>query len=1050
VKTLTLRTLGECAIQVGDATVSPTAPHLFALLLFLGVERCRDVPRATLIEVLFPDDSASSATHNLRQLLYRVRKLGLDLGGSVSTVRLDGAAVVDVVNRRLDRPYHESAKSPGSSCELLPGYQPPTPRFSQWLECYRDGVHRALVRKLAEELQTARRGANWSTVESFASSLLTLDPFNETATLCMAESLARTGSKQRAVTMLQRFEEEVGSPTSGLALPSRLLKRRISESTLDERGDSAEAPLVGRTREMEVLSDQWSRARAGRCTVVTLTGEKSIGKSRLTSEFLSIVRLDASGSVVFSRRRAADGGRPFSLFADICKQLIGMPGAAGCSPNGLSFLSRLTTAPDGFESLRAEQSEVQFTLGNVRRAIIELIECVAHERPLILAIDDSRFLDDASRAVLRDVQNEIAGSRLLILAVGEVDDTAWSETQLIRLSALDQVALTEVANYAVARHQWPIDDELRRWCVEMASGNPGYLELLLQSVRSTSARQLPRGLIALVDDRIGALSPHARQALQAIALLGAACNGKLIEELCGLGRAELLDALQELEGSSMILAGPEGVACRSVLIEECTRAATPKSVALVLHARAAKHLAMEARRREPTQAMAWRIAAHWHGAGLLDRARYWQRTCWRQSVAIGQPRVAAMDINKALADATTSIERAALLDDLAGALFAAGDLLGVDRALRERRNICSELKEGHAIRERIRFDQVEVSVLSGDNPTPLQHSLRQMMESRHLDVPRRIRSARTLMIAADHEVDRDLATDVFRANHNFAPTDVPSALLHGQTNLIFHSVFGDYESARQQIAVLQRLVESASPCWAALTTRSNLVLANELVSVDTVDLSDLEQAFYECQAAEMNQMAISVAGRIGCCLIDQGEIAEATKIVSAAQSLLGRPGTERLSMNYISCCVDLAIVKHKFEEARAHIESFRTYSPAHATGGIRNYLKIYELRWAQLVSKKPMSDVDLEWLLMRHDRMRSFGRHDDSVELLWIALSNAGRPDEASQMLNEYLIHWRRERRGSSYLLRLRTESDPVWDRVQLLACGGYAELKPNSDAKTA
>jgi hypothetical protein len=65
----------------------------------------------------------------------------------------------------------------------------------------------------------------------------------------------------------------------------------------------------------------------------------------------------------------------------------------------------------------------------------------------------------------------------------------------------------------------------------------------------------------------------------------------------------------------------------------------------------------------------------------------------------------------------------------------------------------------------------------------------------------------------------------------------------------------------------------------------------------------------------------------------------------------------------------------------------------------------------------------LDW----HDIAKRFGRHDDHMEVLWSALSEAGRRAEASSTLSEYVLHSRRESRPCIYALRMRTAADPFW-----------------------
>src|SRR5438132_2374334 len=59
-----------------------------------------------------------------------------------------------------------------------------------------------------------------------------------------------------------------------------------SRARLEVSQDRGLTPLVGRTRELEVLNTAWRRASSGEGSVVLLTGEPGVGKSRLLYEFL--------------------------------------------------------------------------------------------------------------------------------------------------------------------------------------------------------------------------------------------------------------------------------------------------------------------------------------------------------------------------------------------------------------------------------------------------------------------------------------------------------------------------------------------------------------------------------------------------------------------------------------------------------------------------------------------------------------------------------------------------------------------------------------------
>src|SRR5258705_9367604 len=90
-----LHTLGDAVITVGEKEIRPTAPLVFAALLYLAVERGRRVPRTALQEMLFPNVDERSGAHSLRQLLYKLRHLGAPIDADSASVLLRAEHVRD-------------------------------------------------------------------------------------------------------------------------------------------------------------------------------------------------------------------------------------------------------------------------------------------------------------------------------------------------------------------------------------------------------------------------------------------------------------------------------------------------------------------------------------------------------------------------------------------------------------------------------------------------------------------------------------------------------------------------------------------------------------------------------------------------------------------------------------------------------------------------------------------------------------------------------------------------------------------------------------------
>ena len=189
---LYLHTLGDALITVGEKEIRPTAPLVFAALLYLGMERGHRVPRAALQELLFPKSDERSGAHSLRQLLYKLRQLGAPIEADGTAVVVDDVSI-DVSEWKSEDVHADPEFVRRISLGLLPGYQPAiSPGFERWLDVRSETA--AQIRSvLLDELARSRQSGDQLAVQQIATALLKLDPLNEEATLSHAEALALSG-----------------------------------------------------------------------------------------------------------------------------------------------------------------------------------------------------------------------------------------------------------------------------------------------------------------------------------------------------------------------------------------------------------------------------------------------------------------------------------------------------------------------------------------------------------------------------------------------------------------------------------------------------------------------------------------------------------------------------------------------------------------------------------------------------------------------------------------------------------------------------------------
>ncbi|HET9453023.1 MAG TPA: AAA family ATPase, partial [Gemmatimonadaceae bacterium] len=621
-----LHTFGDAMIRVGEKEVRPSAPVLFAALLFMCVERGRRVPRAALQELLFPEKDERSGAHSVRQLLYKLRTLGVPLEMAGAHTALPADSVVEV----------EEAGG-----EMLPGYAPQlSAAFADWVARYRSQRLADARSRLLRELTTARSAGDAAATAKLAASLLSIDPLNEEATCAKAEALAVAGQKHQAVQLLQEYGDEVESVSPSLRLPADLLRRRIAERFAD--GPRTDPPLLGRAKELAMLLGHFERASSGRATMSLVWGEAGIGKTRLVQEFRAHVSL-RKAVVVTTHCQPHDTSRPMGALVDLVPRLLQFRGALGIAPEAMRVLRGLL----GSEPL-STTFEPEVVAARVRLALEELVLSIASEAPLVLIVEDAHWQDEASTSFLRSLLTR--DCQLHIVLTSRTSDLARNGTSshafAIRLESLERPDALQLLQAAVGSRS-TISDELRDRCIDLAAGHPLFICSIAEYLRvSATAPSTSTTLRDLLRRRLQALSPQALLLLRCVAAYSNLCTLARARLSLGMPLGEAMLAIQDLAERGLITQDGEITRCSHDLLAEAvladmpqaTRAAVMEQVAVVLE---------EEGTTSRQASLLWACAECWVQAGRSSRAASAFRRCAEFAMAIGESGFAIQAMEKA-------------------------------------------------------------------------------------------------------------------------------------------------------------------------------------------------------------------------------------------------------------------------------------------------------------------------------------------------------------------------------------------------------------------
>jgi class 3 adenylate cyclase/tetratricopeptide (TPR) repeat protein len=520
---------------------------------------------------------------------------------------------------------------------------------------------------------------------------------------------------------------------------------RIAVETL-ETG----APLIGRRRELDVLTGALERARQERTPqLVTLVGVPGIGKSRLVYELFKAI--EAEPDLVYWRQGRAlpyGEGVTYWALAEMVKAHAGVletdsladvegrltqavMAVLGESPETewvelhLRLLLGLATSSDVSGDRRAE------SFAAWRR----FFEALAEQNPLVLVFDDLHWADDDLLDFVDHLVDWASSVPILVVCAARPElldrRPAWGGGKLnaatVSVTPLSNEETAELIGALLERTLLPA--EVQATLLAHAGGNPLYAEQFVRMhlERAGDAPALPETVQGIIAARLDILPGEEKALLQDAAVMGkvfwlgaAAAIGELgpeaVETL--VHALERKDFIRRERRSSV--AGETEYSFRHVLVQDVAYAQIPRAGRAEKHRLAAGWIESLSDDRADERAemlahhylaaLEFARAAGSETADLRERARLALRIAAERAMALSAFAAAARFFEGALelwpADDT---ERPKLLLRCGEALYtsrgAGGEFLAEAREASLEFGMVEEAAEAEALLGQLRYDQ---------------------------------------------------------------------------------------------------------------------------------------------------------------------------------------------------------------------------------------------------------------------------------------------------------------------------------------------------------
>jgi class 3 adenylate cyclase/tetratricopeptide (TPR) repeat protein len=360
----------------------------------------------------------------------------------------------------------------------------------------------------------------------------------------------------------------------------RVIGRKRTRSRMELAAERGLTPLVGRTRELDLLRDRLARARQGHGQVVAIVGEPGIGKSRIIYEFrrsLEAERVtwleghclgygqDTPYLPVLEILRASfhieEGDNPLQVEAKLREGVRQLdPGLQSIVP----FLGDLFGVPadgDALQRLDAKDRR-QKTFDAIRA----LTFAAARRRLQVIVVEDLHWIDRTSEDYLAFAIESLAAVPVLLITTHRPGyQVRWADKTFYTQVALDLLSEREAEAMVTGILGSPdAPRDFYQILHAKAEGNPLFVEEITASllerdvlVREAGgtrwagdiAVEVPASVQDIIRARIDRLDEPVKRTVQTAAVIGREFGFQLLERISEMtGEVHrYLDILKHLE-----------------------------------------------------------------------------------------------------------------------------------------------------------------------------------------------------------------------------------------------------------------------------------------------------------------------------------------------------------------------------------------------------------------------------------------------------------------------------------------------------------------------
>jgi class 3 adenylate cyclase/tetratricopeptide (TPR) repeat protein/ABC-type transport system involved in cytochrome c biogenesis ATPase subunit len=272
------------------------------------------------------------------------------------------------------------------------------------------------------------------------------------------------------------------------------------QSRFAARQSGTLTPIIGREREIELMTERWAMARSGQGQMAIVSGEAGIGKSRITQAIIDEVANDDHTRITFQ----CSPYHADSAFYPVTQQMLFAAGIAASDSPDLRLDKLEALLGEDQDTLRlvapllgldgeARYGALDLTPAQQRaktmQALAGLLVRQAAEKPVLMVFEDLHWIDPTSQELLDILLDQITDQPIMILATARPTFIyGFGGHPIVTKFALNRLGKDQIGSIvAKLTDGKALPDEIMAIIAQRTDGVPLFVEELTKTILESGA-----------------------------------------------------------------------------------------------------------------------------------------------------------------------------------------------------------------------------------------------------------------------------------------------------------------------------------------------------------------------------------------------------------------------------------------------------------------------------------------------------------------------------------------------------------------------------------